>query len=91
MLIALEKALVISRRTRHVHPASASARAYGSSLAVGGRQAPPRRPGGRPDRRMGGKLVWSSTTVGFLLHLGEVGRTEGKVVRVRAQSASEPS
>jgi hypothetical protein len=32
-----------------------------------------------------------STTVGFLLHLGEVGRREGKVVRVRTYSASEPS
>jgi hypothetical protein len=30
------------------------------------------------------------TTVGFLLHLGEMARREGKVVRVRTQSASDP-
>ena len=31
------------------------------------------------------------TTVGFLLHLGEVARKVGKVVRVRTRSAGEPT
>jgi hypothetical protein len=31
------------------------------------------------------------TTVGFLLHLGEVARKAGKVVRVRTRSTGEPN